>query len=100
MAKKSGLVTKTGIMLGLGETRKELSELFKTLAKIKLDILTIGQYLQATPNNLEVKKFYPPEDFRELKITAEKTGISHVESGPLVRSSYHADEQKSNISMD
>ena len=92
-AKKAGLLSKTGIMVGLGETHEELLILFKTLADIELDILTIGQYLQPTAQNLKVENFYKPEVFRELKNLGEKTGIKHVESGPLVRSSYHADEQ-------
>jgi len=92
-SKETGLITKTGIMVGLGEQDRELTELFKILADIKLDILTIGQYLQPTSKNLAVKSFYTPEQFKELKIEAEKIGIGHVESGPMVRSSYHADEQ-------
>jgi lipoic acid synthetase len=92
-SKESGLITKTGIMVGLGEQNEELTELFKMLADIELDILTIGQYLQPTSKNLAVKNFYTPEQFMELKIEAEKIGIGHVESGPMVRSSYHADEQ-------
>jgi len=100
MAQKSGLVSKTGIMIGVGEMRSELLDLFKKLAEIKLNILTIGQYLQAMPENLEVQQFFPPEVFEELKLTGEKMGITHVESGPLVRSSYHADEQIANINLD
>ena len=99
MAQKAGLVSKTGIMLGVGERRSELLDLFRKLAEIKLNILTIGQYLQATPENLEVTQFFPPEVFKELKLTGEKMGITHVESGPLVRSSYHADEQISKIKL-
>ncbi|UCF65968.1 MAG: lipoyl synthase [bacterium] len=92
-AKKAGLISKTGIMVGLGETHEELRDLFKRLSDIELDILTIGQYLQPTANNLRVIQFYKPEVFQELKILGEQSGIRHVESGPLVRSSYHADEQ-------
>jgi lipoic acid synthetase len=92
-SKEKGLLTKTGIMVGLGEQDQELTELFQILAHIKLDILTIGQYLQPTSKNIPVKSFYTPEQFKELKIEAEKIGIGHVESGPMVRSSYHADEQ-------
>ena len=99
LAQKAGLVSKTGIMLGVGERRSELLDLFRKLAEIKLNILTIGQYLQATPENLEVTQFFPPEVFKELKLTGEKMGITHVESGPLVRSSYHADEQISKIKL-
>lgn len=92
-AKKAGLISKTGIMVGLGETHEELRDLFKRLSDIELDILTIGQYLQPTENNLRVVQFYKPEVFQELKILGKQSGIRHVESGPLVRSSYHADEQ-------
>ena len=99
MAQKAGLVSKTGIMLGVGERRSELLDLFRKLAEIKLNILTIGQYLQATLENLEVKQFFAPEVFEELKLMGEKMGITHVESGPLVRSSYHADEQISKIKL-
>jgi len=96
-AKKAGLISKTGIMVGLGETRDELLGLFKSLVDISLDILTIGQYLQPTPNNLKVEQFFKPEVFQELKILGEQSGIKHVESGPLVRSSYHAEEQISRV---
>ncbi len=92
-SRQAGLVTKTGIMVGLGETRKELETLFRELAEIPVDILTIGQYLQPTPKHLPVERYYPPEEFQELKQVGEAMGIFHVESGPLVRSSYHADEQ-------
>jgi lipoic acid synthetase len=92
-SKENGLITKTGIMVGLGEKAEELSELFQLLADINLDILTIGQYLQPTTKNLPVKEYYPIELFEKLKIEAKNTGIKHVESGPMVRSSYHADEQ-------
>ncbi|GAB4379110.1 MAG: lipoyl synthase [Calditrichia bacterium] len=92
-AKQAELITKTGIMVGLGENRSELLELFQQLVAIDLDILTIGQYLQPSSAHLAVQKFYTPEEFREFKIIGERMGIGHVESGPLVRSSFHADEQ-------
>lgn len=92
-SKKAGLITKTGIMVGLGETEEELEALFRTLVTIPVDILTIGQYLQPTPEHLPVEKYYHPEEFQQMKYLGEKLGIMHVESGPLVRSSYHADEQ-------
>ena len=98
-AQKAGLVTKTGIMIGVGETRDELWDLFQKLAEIKLHILTIGQYLQPTSKSLKVEQFYQPQDFEAMKQAGEKMGIIHVESGPLVRSSYHADEQISNIKL-
>jgi lipoyl synthase len=92
-AKQRGLISKTGIMIGLGETRAEVVDLIKQLVDIHLDILTIGQYLQPTVKHLPVDKFYPPEEFAEFKRFGESLGIKHVESGPLVRSSYHADTQ-------
>ena len=92
-ARQRGLVSKTGIMIGLGETRAEVVDLIKQLVDIHLDILTIGQYLQPTVKHLPVDKFYPPEEFAEFKRLGESLGIKHVESGPLVRSSYHADTQ-------
>ncbi len=98
-AKGHGLVVKTGIMVGLGETKKELFSLFRPLARINLDILTIGQYLQPTFHQLHPKKYYHPDEFLRLKETAESFGIRHVESGPLVRSSYHAAEQVSHLNQ-
>ena len=92
-AKKRGLISKTGIMVGLGETRDEVIELINKLVEICLDILTIGQYLQPTTSHLPVEKFYSPKEFTEFKRIGESLGIKHVESGPLVRSSYHADAQ-------
>ncbi len=92
-AKKQGLISKSGIMVGLGESWQELLELFERLVYFNLDILTIGQYLQPTARHLPVEKFYSPDEFRELKQIGERMGIPHVESGPLVRSSYHADQQ-------
>ena len=86
-------VTKTGIMVGLGEDMDELLEVCRDLAARKVDILTIGQYLAPSRNHLPVKRLYPPEEFAFLKREALKMGFQHVESGPLVRSSYHAHEQ-------
>ncbi len=93
LAVQNKLTAKTGIMVGLGESRDELTVLFQQLADNHLDILTIGQYLQPTRKNIPVVKYYLPEEFGELKSLGESAGIRHVESGPLVRSSYHADEQ-------
>ncbi len=92
-AKKEGFITKTGIMIGLGETWSEIVDLMRKLADIHLDILTIGQYLQPSLCHLPVEKFYEPFEFLQLKKIGEQLGISYVESGPLVRSSYHADQQ-------
>ena len=86
------IYTKSGLMLGLGETREELIEAFQDLRNSDCDILTLGQYLQPTLKHLPVVEFVTPEVFAELKQVAESMGFSHVASGPLVRSSYHADE--------
>jgi lipoic acid synthetase len=85
--------TKTGVMVGLGETTDELLAVFSNLAARSVDILTIGQYLRPSKDHLPVSRFYPPDEFRVLKEEALKMGFKHVESGPLVRSSYHAHEQ-------
>ncbi len=86
------IYTKSGIMLGLGEKEAELFEAIGDLRKSNCDILTLGQYLQPTLKHLPVLEFVAPEKFAEYKIVAEKMGFVHVASGPLVRSSYHADE--------
>ncbi len=92
-SKQNGMVTKTGIMVGLGETREEIIDLMRDLAAIQVDIFTIGQYLQPTKRHLPVERFVHPDEFAEYKKIGEELGIKHVESGPLVRSSYHAEEQ-------
>ncbi len=86
------IYTKSGIMLGLGETEAELIEAMKDLRAANCDILTLGQYLQPTLKHLPVAEFVTPEKFAEYKVQAEKMGFVHVASGPMVRSSYHADE--------
>lgn len=86
--------TKSGIMLGLGETREELLQAMRDLRDARCDILTLGQYLQPTLRHLPVKEFVPPAQFAEYKAIAEEMGFVHVASGPMVRSSYHADEFK------
>ncbi len=88
-----GMVTKTGVMVGLGETIEELIEVFRDLAARRVDILTIGQYLRPSRDHLPIARFYLPDEFRLLKQEALALGFRHVESGPLVRSSYHAHEQ-------
>jgi lipoic acid synthetase len=85
--------TKSSIMLGVGEEWNEILQAMDDLRAVDCDILTIGQYLQPTPKHLRVEKYYTPEQFAELKEEGMKRGFSHVESGPLVRSSYHAHEQ-------
>jgi lipoic acid synthetase len=86
-------VSKTGIMLGLGETDEELEAVIRDLVSLRVDILTLGQYLRPTKKHAPVQKYYHPEEFAAWKIKGERMGIGHVESGPLVRSSYHAEEQ-------
>ena len=86
-------VTKTGIIVGLGEEMHELLAVFRDLAARKVDILTIGQYLRPSKDHLVMSRFYTPEEFAFLKHEALALGFKHVESGPLVRSSYHAQEQ-------
>jgi lipoic acid synthetase len=86
-------ITKSGVMVGLGEETHELLEVFRDLAGVGCDILTIGQYLRPSRDHLPMKRLYTPREFAELKAEALKMGFRHVESGPLVRSSYHAHEQ-------
>ncbi|WP_214481065.1 lipoyl synthase [Bacillus sp. SM2101] len=87
--------TKSSIMIGLGETKEDLIEAMDDLRENQVDILTIGQYLQPSKSHLPVVKYYHPDEFAEFKEIALSKGFSHCESGPLVRSSYHADEQVS-----
>jgi lipoic acid synthetase len=88
-----GMVTKSGVMVGLGETITELVEVFKDLGTRGVDILTVGQYLRPSRDHLPMTRFYTPEEFVYLKEEALRFGFRHVESGPMVRSSYHAHEQ-------
>ncbi len=92
-SKAHGLRTKTGIMLGLGESRGEIKGVMRDLVEIGCDILTLGQYLQPTAKHLPINRFVDPAEFDELKQLGEGMGLAHVESGPLVRSSYHAERQ-------
>ena len=92
-----GMVTKSGLMVGLGETVTELLEVFSDLAERQVDILTVGQYLRPSRDHLPIARFYTPEEFRYLKEEALRLGFRHVESGPLVRSSYHAHEQTESV---
>ena len=92
-AKSRGFTTKTGIMLGLGETQDEIAQCLRDIASDKTDILTLGQYLQPTPQHWKIDRWVPPEEFAHWKKFALEAGLGTVESGPLVRSSYHADEQ-------
>ena len=90
--KKGGMKTKSGLMLGLGETEQEVIETMQDLRSVEVDILTLGQYLQPTPKHAEVKDFITPEKFDEYQKLGLKMGFRFVESGPLVRSSYHAEK--------
>ena len=90
--KKGGMKTKSGIMLGLGETHQEVIESMEDLRSVDVDILTIGQYLQPTPKHLPIDEFITPERFAEYKELGLKMGFKYVESGPLVRSSYRAEK--------
>jgi lipoic acid synthetase len=92
-------VTKSGVMVGLGEETVELLEVFRDLAAVGCDILTIGQYLRPSRDHLPMARLYTPREFAELKTAALKVGFQHVESGPLVRSSYHAHEQAAATGM-
>jgi len=85
--------TKTGLMVGLGETMDELIDVLRDLRKVDCQILTIGQYLRPSLAHLPMDRYYTPDEFRDLKRIALELGFGHVESGPLVRSSYHAHEQ-------
>jgi lipoic acid synthetase len=92
-SKDAELLTKSGIMLGLGEEWPEIEETIRAIRTAGTDVLTIGQYLRPSPHHLPVLRYYAPEDFAALRSFARSLGYGHVESGPLVRSSYHADEQ-------
>ncbi|MFK9090027.1 lipoyl synthase [Bacillus salipaludis] len=85
--------TKSSLMIGLGETKEEILEVMDDLRANNVDIMTIGQYLQPTRSHLKVEKYYSPVEFAELQQIAMSKGFSHCQAGPLVRSSYHADEQ-------
>jgi len=86
------IFTKSGMMLGLGETEPEVLTAMQDLRTAGCDILTLGQYLQPTLKHLPVIEFVSPEQFAKYKLRAEEMGFVHVASGPMVRSSYHADE--------
>jgi len=90
-SKDAGLKTKSGIMVGLGETEDEVVALMKDFVATRIDVMTIGQYLQPTKMHLPVERFVHPDEFARYKEIGEALGIPHVESGPLVRSSYHAE---------
>jgi lipoyl synthase len=89
----SRMVTKSGVMVGLGEEMDELLSVYRDLAQVGTDVLTIGQYLRPSKDHLPMARYYTPEEFAYMRSEALKMGFRHVESGPLVRSSYHAHEQ-------
>ena len=93
-----GMVTKSGVMVGLGESMEELIEVFRDLGTRGVDILTVGQYLRPSKDHLPIARFYTPEEFRYMRDQALRFGFRHVESGPMVRSSYHAHEQAESTS--
>ncbi|MER3498529.1 MAG: lipoyl synthase [Chitinophagaceae bacterium] len=89
--KQGGMRTKSGIMLGLGETKEEVVQTMRDLANAGVDVITLGQYLQPTPKHLRVQRFVHPDEFAEYREIGYSLGIDYVESGPLVRSSYHSE---------
>ncbi len=92
-ARQSHVLTKSGLMLGLGETIDEVTQVLGDLYEHNIDMVTLGQYLQPSRDHLKVERFVHPDEFEELRVYGEKLGFKHVASGPLVRSSYHADKQ-------
>jgi len=92
-AKEAGLLTKSGIMVGLGEEWAEVEETIRAIRAAGTDVLTVGQYLRPSLTHLPLRRYYTPEEFDRLREFARALGYRHVESGPLVRSSYHAEEQ-------
>ena len=87
---KGEVLTKSGLMLGVGETRDEVVTTLQDLRRVHCDIVTLGQYLQPSRELLAVERYLPPDEFEEFRLEAQRLGFVHVESGPLVRSSYHA----------
>ncbi|MEO6403366.1 MAG: lipoyl synthase [Vicinamibacteria bacterium] len=92
-SKDAGMLTKSGIMVGLGEEWDETIETIQAIRDARVDVLTVGQYLRPSLNHLPIMKYYTPDEFAKFKAFGLSIGFGHVESGPLVRSSYHADEQ-------
>ena len=92
-------VTKSGMMVGLGETMDEIVQTMEDLRKVDCELLTIGQYLRPSPKHAPISKWYTPKEFEELRKQGENLGFKNVASGPLVRSSYHADEQHEAASL-
>src|SRR5262249_5635177 len=94
------MLTKSGLMVGLGESRNELLETFQNIADTGCDILTVGQYLSPTPKHIPIERYYTPEEFSDLKTEAMRMGFRYVEAGPLVRSSYHAGRHTQDDALD
>ncbi len=92
MLKEGGMRTKTGIMLGIGESKEEIIETMEHLRSVNVDVLTLGQYLQPTKKHLPVLRYVHPDEFAELREIGYRLGFDYVESGPLVRSSYHSEK--------
>jgi lipoic acid synthetase len=92
-AKQMGMTTKSGLIVGMSESTEEARDVMRDLRAVDCDIMTIGQYLQPTKEHLPVARFYHPDEFAALKAEGLALGFRHVESGPLVRSSYHAEQQ-------
>lgn len=99
-AKKGDVIVKSGLMLGLGEQRDEVVQTFKELVEVGCQILSLGQYLRPSPSHKEVVEFIHPDLFSEYKVIGESLGLKHVEAGPLVRSSYLADQQARAVGLD
>ena len=98
-AKKRGFITKSSIMLGMGETKEEIAQTMRDLRAVDCDIATLGQYLQPTPEHAPIDRWVTPEEFAEWKEYGLSIGFGVVESGPLVRSSYHAEEQAAHFNL-
>ena len=92
-------VTKSGMMVGLGETWDEIVETMEDLRAVECDLLTVGQYIRPSDNHVPLSKWYTPSEFEELRDIGIELGFKHVASGPLVRSSYHADEQHDSVKL-
>ena len=99
-ASKKNMITKSGLMLGLGERKKEVIETMRHLAEINCQVLSIGQYLRPSRKHLEVVEYIHPETFAEYKTIGLSLGIKHIEAGPLVRSSYRAGQQAQSLLND
>lgn len=97
IAKEQGMVTKSGIMLGLGESKEEVIEVLEAWREVNVDLVTLGQYMQPTEKHLPVARWVTPEEFDEYREIGMAMGFTNVFSGPLVRSSYHADEQAQDV---